>query len=187
MARVALTAEYLVCKVANISEKDMPKYIGRSQYPKFKNKPLIHKHTPKEACQHTIYWGAVKNTLRALVNFLPLTESMTLTTESLRSALQELFGFMDDHLEGLPEDVIAGVKSIGPMLQYADRSVGLQLHTHAADCFKHYLNKTSNARFLDWQKFVKQQLAAGGGKLFAYISMQDKAFLNVDWRQPGSL
>ncbi len=63
--------------------------------------------------------------------------------------------------------------------------MGNKLLSHAVDCYKHYLAKVSYASVQGWQTFVKKQLAAGGGKLFAYIAKQDKAFLNVDWRSPG--
>ena len=48
------------------------------------------------------------------------------------------------------------------------------------------LRQFINIQAGEWNKFVVQQLAQGGGKLFAYISREDKAFLNIDISRAGS-
>ena len=43
MAQASLSTEYLVLKVAGVNEATWPRYIGRGQYPKFKEKPIEDK------------------------------------------------------------------------------------------------------------------------------------------------
>lgn len=135
IALAALTAEYLVCQVAGIPESKWNKYIGRSQYPKFKNKQLISKSVERDTCPHVRYWGAIKSSLGALKNMLPLPVPMTQQTETLLSSLVSLLEFVDRHCMGLSSEFEALAGAIGPSLKYADRSVGQSLLDHAASIF----------------------------------------------------
>ena len=45
LAFAALSSEYLVLSVAGVPEKELRQFIGRSQFPKFTEKPLVRKHS----------------------------------------------------------------------------------------------------------------------------------------------
>jgi hypothetical protein len=68
LAQAALETELLVLEVCLVPRKLQPKYTGRSQYPKFKDKHLtsIDKQDAYH-CEHLLYWGEVKGIFTILL------------------------------------------------------------------------------------------------------------------------
>ena len=50
------------------------------------------------------------------------------------------------------------------------------LHTMASDIFEILVNRCNNLSLKSFREYVREQLYKGGGRLFKYISREDKAF-----------
>ena len=63
LALAALTSELLVLDVSQIQRNQQKEYTGRSQYPKFKHKPIVkNNNVPQnnDILQDMNFWGSVK-------------------------------------------------------------------------------------------------------------------------------
>ena len=148
MAHAALSCELLVCNVSDIPHTQRYKYIGRSQYPKFKSKPLISKsNTNRYACPHVMYWGALKNNTRALSLSLPLQSTIPAATKTLFTEVEEQLAEIEEHLVGVSEELVVDVKAIPPTLEFADKKIGYRMASSAARCFKHFVDIPAHAIF----------------------------------------
>ena len=63
IAQAALATELLVLDVAQIPRIEQCSYTGRSQYPRYKYKPLIRNTKTKDCCPHLMFWGLVKQNI----------------------------------------------------------------------------------------------------------------------------
>ena len=67
LAKAALTAELVVLDVCRIPRKEQHEYVGRSQYPKFKNKKMkFYKVKQNDKCEHLVYWSELRGILTSL-------------------------------------------------------------------------------------------------------------------------
>ena len=187
VALASLTSEILVCDVAGVPSKEHKLYTGRAQYPIFKVKPLIRANCAdnKYACPHMFFWGHIKSILAVLSLYAPLSLPVTAATEILCEAVLKLLESANLHCEGAPEDVRALIPVISRSLRLADKEIFQDLINIASNLFVHFLNQCLNSVFKEWCKFVRSQLAMGGGKLFKYIRKTDNIHFNVDWRTAG--
>ena len=61
LALSALSSELLILLTLSIPRKQWHKYIGRSQYPKFKEQSIASNNKPIYTDEDVLYWGSVKN------------------------------------------------------------------------------------------------------------------------------
>ncbi len=89
--------------------------------------------------------------------------------------------FSNDHLEGLP-DRLKEEAYVLPKLVPCDCPYAMsEIHDVIKQIFVFYLNRATNSKKAEFNKFVKHELQRGGGNLFKYIAAADKKFLNVHW------
>lgn len=187
LALAALAAELTILNTLKVPLDQQHKYIGRSQYPKFKLKPLVQKQqhiTSTYACPHACFWGAVKGAFNFLTSYLPAGVSTSSTSFHFNlsqvpdfiSRLRELLGDAPDLCELMPDELRASVPLFTRCLdlRYLSSSIAADLKHRAQDIFSYYLTKLNNKISLDFIKYVKGQLAKGGGRLFKYISQLEK-------------
>ena len=81
-------------------------YTGRSQYPKFKYKPLFRSNLTqnKYACPHMLYWGEVKTVLGFLSQHLPVHNSTK--TRQLVESFGGLLQFAELHKDALSDELL---------------------------------------------------------------------------------
>ena len=61
LALSALSSEMLILLTLSIPRKQWHKYIGRSQYPKFREQSIASNNKPIYTDEDVLYWGSVKN------------------------------------------------------------------------------------------------------------------------------
>ena len=179
-AQASLTSELLVCLVTKVSRDDFHFYIGRGQFPKIVNKPIVPKNKKGYFCREDLEQWA--NCLSRLDYFL------TLDTSDKKSQIGvEIGALLPKVIRLFPETLRLSHYQIFS-LPYHGVSTFMELNI---DQIKTIRNSTSIAFDLvlkdvmyqasqNWRTFVRQQLHKGGGILFKHISKEDKAYLNVD-------
>ena len=180
LAQAALSTELLICRVAKVDPKDFHKYIGRSQYPRFKLKPMVKRihHDDVYSCPHLRFWGSVQSTLK----FLLIMFSRHRQSESYVAASVTAKSYFAEASAHKPIDESPLMELIDQFTfvdQELTEPVLLQLKNAAALLFAHFISMVIREAAKSWTTHVKYQLARGGGTLFGYVSKTDKAFLNV--------
>ena len=141
------------------------------------------------SCPHMLYWASIIGVLKFLNASSPLVVPLTAPTESLFANLDVLLEFAESHIEDI-EDL--ELKAIPRLLRsqianrVSDKESLSNLLYDVRKIFKKYCNLLSTNLANSYKKYVRHELAIGGGRLFADISRSDKAFLNVQWRTPVS-
>ena len=92
---------------------------------------------------------------------------------------------VEDNLDHLPEDLAYEAKIIEKMLPAESELHLCNFHESIHLIYKWHLNRVSKLVNKQYADYVKGESIRGGGKLFQYISAEDKQFLNVHWTTHG--
>ena len=109
------------------------------------------------------------------------------TESPIYLAILDLLAYLGDHLEDVELEFQAKahlIRRTAPIWNVPILNDHIDTASHI---FRFYISKLANNLANSWREHVRKQLALGGGKLFAWISKSDKAFLNVDWAAKGAL
>ena len=146
MAQASLSTEYLVLKIAGVNEATWPRYIGRGQYPKFKEKPIVRAHQidKRFTCPNLSFSASLKS-LSKIVGHQ--TGSGVINQEdidSLISLLAQLPVFKDTFPKYI-QDKFPEFLNITPSQLDLPFLTKLVMFSH--DCFSFHLNfKTNESR-----------------------------------------
>ena len=176
LAMICLMAELLICTIAGILPQDRHAYIGRSQYPKFKIKPIVRTAPPIicSSCIHIDFWTKMKGMLFAIKHAVQEKQVELATT--FASDSHEV----SDHLSTLSEEVATCVcdqfmfSTPEHLVTHIDEHVEL-----ACSALRETSRMFFNECMAERKKYFQQQLFKGGGKLFKHISKEDKAHVSV--------
>ena len=183
LAFAALSSELLVCRVAEIPPHEQHRYLGRSQYPKFKNKSMVAP-TFKEYkynCPHMLFWRSISTTHKFLISAAP-TAAPCLLQEAEQSLVRNLHDAVH-HMPAEPDVEVLALFNINstpisdPTLRH--------LFEESNKLFAFFTDGVIKKARQGWVDHVRKQLASRGGSLFKFISKQDKQFLNVDVGSKG--
>ena len=202
LALASLSTEMLILDVAKVPIKEQYSYYGRSQYPKFKNKPLSKSSKPDQyQCEHLMYWISVRGCFvelrciyicQALRNTSTVAGSTALVHAELQEPLRSLKQLLEEsefHFEHLDDSACAEVKAIMSSLSvtYLNLDIIKEFLQKLDGIITVHTNHICNEASKQFRSYVRSELSKGGGSLFKYISSEDKAFLNVQWDTQGGV
>ena len=179
-AEASLASELVVLLATKISRDDWHKYIGRGQFPKIMNKPIVPKNKKGNYSREDLeQWAAFFTKIDFFLS-LENGEKRTLLGEEIQSILPKIIRLFPENLR-LSEFSKFSLSSYGvtSFLQLSTEQI-LVIKDSTSIAFDLTLKDVIYKASSDWRSFVKQQLHKGGGLLFKHISKEDKAFLNVD-------
>ena len=166
LAQASLSAEYFILNLAGIPPGEMYRYIGRGQYPSFRYKPLAPKKglVGKYVCPHLQYWTETLT----LVQSWALDFQNTKRSDRFYVHIKNIY----DHLEpGMP------YIEFHPEANPPDLEIWINKLKNIQN---HFLKKSIFGAIQAFDVYVRQECAKGGGKLFQWISREEKAFLSID-------
>ena len=73
VALAALSAEYFVLSILGIESSEQYKYIGRSQYPKFRRQPIVARSSDQDdryASGEVRFWSELLNNIQSVIEGL---------------------------------------------------------------------------------------------------------------------
>ncbi len=170
LALASLAAEIHCLQLADITPSLYCKYIGRGQYPKFFWKPNVPKKPVegKYVCEHTTYWVSMYGYVDRVILDSP--------NETYISELSAIIARINEHLPSELTDIDFNVFiSIDSVLA---NPKGARLNAYLAK--KYYLNQKIRESSKFWTEYVRNEFARGGGKLFKWISSEEKQFLSIN-------
>ncbi len=172
-ALACLAAEVHVLMLAGTEHKKWRQYIGRGQYPKFvwrsvtQGKPVEGKYV----CVHGSFWAEIYGIIDRII--------VDNQTERYLPALEHLIQDVKQHLPPAESKLdVLNFDSTDVVLQSPKQArLGARL------ILEHFLRiKIYESRDF-WTQYVRDEISKGGGKLFGWISAEEKAYLNVNLTQ----
>ena len=190
--RVALTSlasELLILDVAGIPRRQQHKYTGRGQYPQFKLKPVLCESVSKASNGDLLFCAEVSGCFRA---FCSMCASACVPGEIVMSfsrSGKELIQAALHRVSELSTDLQYEASTLPKFLPSDNPIVLDSVCNTINNVYRYLVNCASSKSSAQWDKYVEQQLASGGGKLFACIARWEKSFLKVHWEShaKGSL
>ncbi len=170
LALASLAAEIHTLQLADIQVSLFHKYIGRGQYPKFMWKPNASQ-TPiagKYVCEHATFWSSVYGLIDRII--------VERSTQQYISKLSDLLSSVDTHRPSESSSIVLNnLNSIDAVLACPKPA---RLSAQLAK--NHFIGVKVNESSQFWRDYVRRELATGGGKLFKWISSEEKQFLSVN-------
>ena len=187
-AVASLASEILVMLVCDIPTKVWHKYIGRSQYPKFKYKPIIESYQSNTYYQdHDLnFWGELHSfathTFQTCINKGTYATPTRIAVDHLIA----LLGKISENSHRVPEQFSAPNMEILQESQvlpnmYFDKERIYFVSQAAHSQFVHLLPVVVYQKNKQFSEQLRIQLLKGGGTFHKYISRADKEFLTVDF------
>ena len=170
LALASLAAEIHCLQLADIPPSLYCKYIGRGQYPKLFWKPNVSSKPieGKYVCVHATYWASVYGLVDRIIlersNERYISELTILIAQFNEHPPSELSNIDFDNFNSI-DDIINNPKTARLNAQFAK---GYFLNPKVKDSSKF------------WIEYVRNEFARGGGKLFKWISSEEKHFLSVN-------
>ena len=176
---------------AKIPYKLRHKYIGRGQYPKIVNKPIVctNKNT-RYVSENLNIWGEICSKLEW---YIQARNNSGLSTDTLLNnlgdCLQKLLEVCIHRWpDGCSLDKIAALTISTYNVESLNEMNMAQLdlmHESAEEVFNRHLADLIAEKMHSWNTFVKTELQRGGGLLFKFIFKEEKDFMRVDLEKLG--
>ena len=189
LALAALATEFLVLDIIGINRKLQHHYTGRSQYPVFKTKPILSKPR-NDICSEfensdLVFWGELKG---LVAHMRPHFHECKSTDQALTltNALKAPLSFAEHHVEELPEDLQCEALVLSRLVPCDNAYALSRIYETITQIYKFMLNKLNSDSKHEYKKYVRSELSRGGGKLFKYISSEEKRFLQVHYSSHSS-
>ncbi len=178
LAASSLATEIFVLNIAGIDPKGRHKYIGRSQYPKFRRKPV-----PPRVAKGSRYYDKDLQNCVSVVNALQVfIEQGLLTSDNLKVISRNFLPCRD--IAPIPvRDAIDGLLLYSEVESFLQNASPEQRNT-LFNCFvqirDQLYNKIVNACNKQWRHCGKEQFSGHAKAMFSYVSKQDKQHLSSD-------
>ena len=130
-----------------------------------------------------VYWGQIEGisaNIKVLISGLNQDQIREMSG-SLKEALVEIHDFLED----LDDELVDEAQVVERLLPADSEWQMSRIHESILLIYKYHGNRVLKLINKWWNEFVKGESIRGGGKLFKYISAEDKQFLSVHWTTHG--